>query len=154
MLVLVYAQAYYDKLREHLDVDDYHKIMEIFNGHEYTDSNVELYKKIEAVLHPKYSELLNEFLEFLSPAEAKAVGKLTQFYLMRNMSTFLRKLEVYFKDQPTHVKKIYRTLTEISSCNDLTMEKMKSTMLPLLKGNKLLTDWFLQIFPTERPPER
>lgn len=135
-------------------MDDYHKIMEVFNDHEYTGSNVELYKKIEAILHPKHSDLLHEFLEFLTPTEAKTIGKLTQYYIMKNMSTFLRKLEIYFKDQPAHVKRIYRTLTDIANCSDLTMEKIRSTMLPLLKGNKLLCDWFLQIFPCERPPER
>lgn len=137
-----------------MEVDDYHRIMEILNDHEYTDSNVELYRKIETVLHPKYSELLNEFLEFLTPTEAKSIGKLTQYYIISNMSTFLRKLEICFKDQPAHVKRIYRTLTEIASAPGLTMDKIKSTMLPLLKGNKLLSDWFLQIFPNERPPER
>lgn len=154
VIVLVYAQAYYDKLREHLDVDDYHKIMEIFNSHEYPETNVNLFKKIEPILHPKYPELLNEFLEFLTPAEAKTVGKLAQHVIMNNMSTFLRKLEIYFKDQPTQVKKIYRTLTEMAGCKDVTMDKVKSAMLPLLKGNKLLSDWFLQIFLNERPPER
>lgn len=128
--------------------------MEIFNDHEYTSSNVELYRKIEPILHPKYSDLLNEFLEFLTPAEAKSVGRLTQYYIITNMSTFLRKLEIYFKDQPAHVKRIYRTLTDIAGCPGLTMDKIKSTMLPLLKGNKLLCDWFLQIFPNGRPPDR
>lgn len=128
--------------------------MEILNEQEYTGSNVELYRKLETVLHPKYSELLNEFLEFLSPTEAKAVGMLTQYYIYKNMSNFLRKLEIYFKDQPAHVKRIYRTLTEIAGHKDLTMDKIKSAMLPLLKGNRLLTDWFLQMFPEERPPER
>lgn len=36
---------------------------------------------------------------------------------------------------------------------DITMEKVKSRVLPLLKGNQLLIDWFLQLFDRETPPE-
>lgn len=128
--------------------------MEILNNHEYTDSNTELYNKIESVLSPKHPDLLEEFLPFLTAAEAKSVGKLTQYVLMTSMATFLRKLEVYFKDQPTQVKKIYRSITDLVNCKDLTMDRLKNTILPLLKGNRLLIDWFLQIFPSESVPER
>ncbi|KAI4468576.1 yy1 associated protein-related [Holotrichia oblita] len=69
------------------------------------------------------------------------------------MSLFLRKLEMYFKGQPFQVKKIYRSVTELTDCVDVTMDRVKSTILPLLKGNKLLIDWFLQIFPCETPPQ-
>lgn len=33
------------------------------------------------------------------------------------------------------------------------MEKVKTRVLPLLKGNQLLIDWFLQLFASETPPE-
>lgn len=33
------------------------------------------------------------------------------------------------------------------------MENVKSQILPLLKGNLLLTQWFLEIFPNEKPRE-
>lgn len=129
--------------------------MEVLNNHdEKTDSSTDLYGKVESILRPKHPDLADEFLTFLTPAEAKAVGKLIPHFVLNNMSLFLRKLEIYFKDQPSHVRKIYRSLNELEACVDVTMENVKNTILPLLKGNKLLTDWFLQIFPKERPPER
>lgn len=154
IFLLVYAQAYYDKVREQLEVDDYHKFMEALNSHdEKKDSTVDLYRKMEAIFSSKHQDLQEEFLTFLTPLEAKSVGKLIPHFLLRNMSLFLRKLEIYFKDQPSHVKRIYRSISELSTCVDVSMERVKNTILPLLKGNKLLTDWFLQIFPTECPPE-
>lgn len=36
---------------------------------------------------------------------------------------------------------------------DMTMAAIKQRFLPLLKGNPLLIEWFLQLFPTEHPPE-
>lgn len=153
-MLLVYTQAYYDKVREQLDVDDYHKFMEILNNHdENNDSTVDLYKKIEAIFNSKHPDLRDEFLMFLTPLEAQSVGKLIPYFILRNMSLFLRKLEIYFKDQPSQVKKIYRSIGELTTCVDVTMERVKTTILPLLKGNKLLTDWFLQIFPSESPPD-
>lgn len=61
---------------------------------------------------------------------------------------------MYFKDQPMQLRKIYRSLTDLSASMDVSMDRVRNAILPLLKGNKLLTDWFLQIFPCERPPER
>lgn len=33
------------------------------------------------------------------------------------------------------------------------MEALRTKILPLLKGNQLLSDWFLQLFPTEKAPD-
>lgn len=129
--------------------------MEILNGHdETTDATTDLYKKLEQVFLPKHPDLAEEFLTFLTPLEARSIGKYVPYCIMSNMSLFLRKLEIYFKDQPHQVRKIYRSISELSTCLDITMEKVKSIILPLLKGNRLLIDWFLQIFPMERPPDR
>ncbi|KAK9701167.1 Myb-like DNA-binding domain [Popillia japonica] len=130
-----YVQAFYDKLQERLDIHEYHRLMEIFNNFEENrDSVVDLYKSVNDILSPKYSDLTDEFLSFLTSSQAKAV-------------------EMYFKGQPFQVKKIYRSVTELTDCVDVTMDRVKSTILPLLKGNKLLIDWFLQIFPCENPPQ-
>ncbi|KAI4468523.1 yy1 associated protein-related [Holotrichia oblita] len=149
-----YVQAFYDKLQERLDIHEYHRLIEILNNFEENrDSVVDLYKSVNDILSPKYSDLTDEFLSFLTSSQAKAVGKLVPHIMINNMSLFLRKLEMYFKGQPFQVKKIYRSVTELTDCVDVTMDRVKSTILPLLKGNKLLIDWFLQIFPCETPPQ-
>lgn len=138
-----------------MDVDDYHRVMEILNDHEDSgDTPADLYKKLEKVLHPNHPDLVDEFLTFLTPSQAAEVGKLMPYFVMTRMSMFLRKLELYFKNQPSHMKKIYRCLNELTDCSNVSLEKVKSSVLPLLKGNKHLCDWFLQIFPSEPPPQR
>uniref|UniRef100_A0A1Y1MDI7 Myb-like domain-containing protein n=1 Tax=Photinus pyralis TaxID=7054 RepID=A0A1Y1MDI7_PHOPY len=148
-----YAQAYFDKVKERLSPEDYKEFMEVLNNfEENTCSVTELYKQIESVMGSEHSDLKEEFLTFLMPSQAKEIGKLIPYYTLSNMSLFLRKLELYFKDQPAQLRKIYRSLTYLTTCVDINMERVKATILPLLKGNNLLTDWFLQIFPSEPPP--
>lgn len=150
-----FVAAFYDKVQERLDVHDCHKFLEICHEFEVkTNSVEELYKSVEAILSPKYPDLIEEFLTFLTPSQAKNVGRFMPHFMLTKMSLFLRKLEIFFKDQPAQVKKIYNCLNELSDIVDLSMEKVRSTMLPLLKGNQLLSDWFLQIFPTEKPSNR
>ncbi|KRT82144.1 hypothetical protein AMK59_3771 [Oryctes borbonicus] len=149
-----YVQAFYDKLQERLDIHEYHRLIDILsNFEENRDSVVDLYKNVNDILSPKYADLTDEFLSFLTSSQAKAVGKFVPHIMINNMSLFLRKLEMYFKGQPFQVRKIYRSITELADCLDVTMDRVKSTILPLLKGNKLLIDWFLQIFPCEQPPQ-
>ncbi|XP_018333346.1 uncharacterized protein LOC108742578 [Agrilus planipennis] len=149
-----YAYAYFDKVRKTLNHDEYHQFMKILNDFdEKYDKVSDLYQNIEHLLHPKYQDLLDEFLTFLTPTQASEIGKLIPHLMLSNMSLFLCKLEAYFKDQPAQLRKVYRCLTELASCVDVTIDKVKNTILPLLKGNSLLTDWFMQIFPSEKPPE-
>lgn len=42
------------------------------------------------------------------------------------------------------MKKILKCLEELSEEDNLTIERMKSKLLPLLKGNQLLINWFLE----------
>ncbi|KAJ8942700.1 hypothetical protein NQ318_023432 [Aromia moschata] len=122
----MFALAYYDKMRETLELEDYHKIMQILNDHEEGDA-VDLYKKVKDVLTPKYQELADEFLLFLREKEAAA-------------------------DQPSQLRKIYKSLTELSQSVGVSMGKIKNTLLPMFKGNAILSDLFLQNFLDERPP--
>lgn len=148
-----YAQAYFDKVKERLSADEYKEFMKVLNSfEENTCSVTELYKQIECIIGSKHADLMEEFLTFLTPSQAREIGKLIPYYMLSNMSLFLRKLELYFKDQPAQLRKIYRSLTYLTTCVDVNMERVKTTILPLLKGNTLLTDWFLQIFPCEPPP--
>ncbi|CAH1983021.1 unnamed protein product [Acanthoscelides obtectus] len=146
----MFALAYYDKMREALELDDYHKIMQILNEHE-ADA-VDLYYKVIKILRPKYDELAEEFLLFLREKEAAAVNELVPWIRMQNRSKFLRKLETYFKDQPAKLKKIYSLLVELSSTADVSMEVVKEKLMPFFKGNAILSDLFLQNFLSEKPP--
>lgn len=151
--LLVFALAYYDKMRETLELDDYHKVMQILNDYEEGDG-VGLYKKIEKILRPKYIELADEFLLFLREKESAAVSQLIPWIRMNNKSKFLKKLEIYFKDQPAQLRKIYKCLTELSQDNNVSIEKIKNCLLPMFKGNAVLIHLFLQNFLDEQPPPR
>nr|CAH7758945.1 unnamed protein product [Callosobruchus chinensis] len=146
----MFALAYYDKMRETLEMEDYHKIMQILNEHE-ADA-VDLYHKVIKILRPKYEELAEEFLLFLREKEAAAVNELVPWIRMNNRSKFLRKLETYFKDQPAKLKKIYSLLVELSSTADVSMEMVKTKLMPFFKGNTILSDLFLLNFLSEKPP--
>ncbi|CAH1164288.1 unnamed protein product [Phaedon cochleariae] len=146
-----FALAYYDKMREKLEIEDYRKIIVILNDHDKGDA-VDLYKKIEVILRPKYVELADEFLLFLRAKEAAAVDRLVPWIRMNNRAKFLKKLEIYFKDQPSQLKKVYTCLTELSQTQNHSSEKIKSSLLPMFKGNSLLSDLFLQNFLDEPPP--
>lgn len=152
-LISVFAIAYYDKLRESLDLEDYNKIMQVLNDFESGDA-VDLYRDVQAILRPKYYELAEDFLFFLKEKEASAVGQLMPWLELQARVKFLRKLEIYLKDQPSQLKKIYNTMQDLAKAQDINTEKIKSTIVPMLKGNAILMDLFLQNFPDERPPPR
>lgn len=137
-----------------MTVEDYDKIINILGHYDEKKGNfLKMYNSVEAILSTKYKELSDEFLLFLTDIQAQQVGKLMPYFIMKDLNRFMKKLLVYFKDQPTQMKKIIKSLTELSEKPDTTMEMIKTTILPLLKGNAALTDWFLQIFPSERPPK-
>lgn len=100
---------------------------------------------------PNYSDLMDLFLTFLLPEHATEVGKFFEHFVLTNMKNLLQKLNFFFKKQPSHMKKVYACLNELSSEPDLTMDRLKEKVFPLLKGNQLLIDWFTQLFdkPTE-----
>lgn len=148
---LGFVHAFYNKVHERLEVNDSNKFMQLLCDYEAGHSAIELLNNIDTILS-KYPDLSEEFLAFLTPEQAHKMGKFVPYFMLKNMTLFLRKLEIHFKDQPSQIKKIYKSLQQLSECINLTMEKIKSTILPLLKGNKFLTEWFLQLFPVEKPP--
>lgn len=95
---------------------------------------------------PNYSDLLDLFLTFLLPEHASEIGKFCEHFLLTKMSELIQHLNLYFQKQPSHMKKIYSCLNELSTDPDLTIEKLKAKILPLLKGNQLLIEWFMGIF--------
>ncbi|CAO1412968.1 unnamed protein product [Diamesa serratosioi] len=117
------------------------------------ESVPELYNKMETLLMPSYPDLVDIFLTFLMPEHAAEIGRFFEHFVLTNMTKLLQKLTFYFNKQPSHIKKIYSCLNDLSNESDLTMERLKSKILPLLKGNQLLIDWFLQLFEQEKPTE-
>lgn len=97
--------------------------------------------------------MVDTFLAFLLPGHAAQVGKFFEHFVVTSMHTLVTKLKVYFAKQPNQWKKILNTLNELSTEQGVSMATIKQRFLPLLKGNPLLIDWFVQLFPTERAPE-
>lgn len=108
---------------------------------------------METLFLPEYPELAEAFLAFLQPHQAAEVGKFYEHFIENNMRTFINKLNIYFNKQPAQIRKILTTLSELSDDPNVTIEKIKQKVLPLLKGNQFLTDWFLETFPSEKVPE-
>lgn len=97
--------------------------------------------------------MVDTFLSFLLPGHAAQVGKFFEHVMVTSMRTFMAKMNVYFSKQPRHLKKIMNTLNELSVEEGVNMATIRQRFLPMLKGNPLLIDWFMQLFPLERPPE-
>ncbi|XP_044264202.1 uncharacterized protein LOC123011021 [Tribolium madens] len=149
-----FAESFFDKLHQTLSLDDFKQLINILSHYDENSGQfVDLYKNVQSILFPKYKELSDEFLLFLTEIQAKKVGQLMPYFLMKDMHRFVNKLHTYFKDQPSQLKKVIKCISDLTENSDLTMENIKSTVLPLFKGNAALTDWFLQIFPYERPPK-
>jgi hypothetical protein len=106
---------------------------------------------MEALLLPNYADLLDLFLNFLLPEHAAEIGKFCEHFLLTNMTNLVEKLSYFFRKQPSTLKKMYACMNELSNEQDLTIEAVKIKILPLLKGNQLLIDWFMDLF--DRPSE-
>uniref|UniRef100_A0A182SYC5 Myb-like domain-containing protein n=1 Tax=Anopheles maculatus TaxID=74869 RepID=A0A182SYC5_9DIPT len=154
----LYAFNYYEKVEETLLASGRADLLERFeqilrNFNEIDDRVSLLYYQIEDLLGESFPQLVDMFLTFLLPGQAAQVGKFFEHFILTNMSDFLEKLNVFFAKQPAQIKKIHACLNELSNEPEVTMEQVKLKVLPLLKGSTLLTEWFLQLFPGERPPE-
>lgn len=152
----IYAQNFFDKVEDILltanKYEEFEKFTTILKSFDPTKDRVaDLYYKLEKIFHPNYPDLLNLFLTFLQPGEAAQIGKVFEHFIVTNMSNFLQKLNVYFAKQPGQIRKIYNCLNELANVDHVTIETVKESILPLLKGNPLLIAWFQQIFLNEKP---
>lgn len=155
----IYAFNFYEKVEEVLkqskkpeDCKKFNYILRSFDPKK--DKVSELYYKLEKLFVPDHPELAHVFLTFLLPHEAAEIGKFFEHFMYTNAGTFFSKLNVYFNKQPAQIRKIYNCLNELSNDPDVNVDKMKSKIFPLLKGNSFLIDWFTQLFSSELPPER
>lgn len=109
---------------------------------------------------PDYPELIELFLYFMTPSDAIEINQSMEHFLKVNFSKFLNKLNIFYQKQPAQVnvifgsktvcllikcffnfskiRKVLTCLKELSEDPDVTIEKIKAKILPLLKGNQLL----------------
>uniref|UniRef100_A0A1Q3F2G0 Myb-like domain-containing protein n=1 Tax=Culex tarsalis TaxID=7177 RepID=A0A1Q3F2G0_CULTA len=153
-----YAYNFFEKVEEtllaenkHAQYEQFLEILQTFNEKE--DRVADLYRKFEDLFLGEHPELCDLFLTFLLPGQAAEVGKFFEHFILTNANDFLAKLNVYFAKQPSQIKKIYSSLNDLSNEPNVSMEQIKARILPLLKGNPFLIEWFIQLFPQEKPPE-
>lgn len=154
----IYAQNFYDKVEEKYTsegkLEKFEEFVEILNNFDQKNDKVpDLYRKLEKLFLPDHPEFAETFISILLPGHAAQIGKFIEHKMATNMNKFCNKLNIYFKKQPAQIRRIYACINELSNGTNVTMDMIKPKILPLLKGNQLLIDWFLQIFPSERIPD-
>ncbi|KAL0278504.1 UNVERIFIED_CONTAM: hypothetical protein PYX00_000315 [Menopon gallinae] len=114
-------------------------------------SVLELYKRIKQMFS-KYSDLDEDFVAFLTPQQAVECGVFLEHLLLTTMTDFLSMVDVYFSKSPQQVKKIHLALEKLSMRPSVTTDDVTNAILPLLKGNTVLQDYFLKLLPNGAPP--
>ncbi|XP_050529081.1 uncharacterized protein LOC126898780 isoform X2 [Daktulosphaira vitifoliae] len=149
-----YAEGFIKKIRERLDVESFKHAIKLLGSLSNTDENItSLYQQITEILTNKNEDLIYEFLGFLHPGQALSIGKFSEYLELTRMKEFIRKLQVCMKKQPAQIRRILDNLYKLSKNQNTTHSEVHMIMLPLLKNNPILVDCFLQMIPTEHPPE-
>ncbi|XP_015910529.2 uncharacterized protein [Parasteatoda tepidariorum] len=112
---------------------------------------VKLYLDLKVILK-NYPALLDDFVAFLKPAEAKLVGKFKQFLMLTKIRDFLRKVEVHFSNQPHNIPRIVRALSQFRQQSYVTSSEALSGLLPLLRNQTHLVEELTQLIPDAAPP--
>lgn len=58
------------------------------------ETPIELYRKIEQLFGAKHSDVVEEFLLFLKPCQAAAVGRFMDHFMLSQMTVFIELLQV------------------------------------------------------------
>lgn len=153
-----YAQIYFLKVRNQLEPTNPAAFREFVTtlGHfqSSSSSTLELYRKMERILGASHPDLMEEFVLFLSAEEAAQCGVSFQHFLYVRMREFFTKLKIHFKDSPSQLKRVLKTLQAVESSPSPRIGDLKSAVLPLVRGNAHLSLAFLQLFPDDAPPPR
>lgn len=72
-----------------------------------------------------------------------------EHFLATNMWKFINRLNLFYQKQPAQLRKVFACLKELAEEDDVKVEKIRNKIVPLLKGNQLLVDWFLQCLGNE-----
>ncbi|KAK4317965.1 hypothetical protein Pmani_010992 [Petrolisthes manimaculis] len=150
----VMAQSYLTRVREALVSKEPTAFKTFLNllsefMEKQDSSPLDLYKQLSEVLkdHPQLSE---EFVSFLLPQQAIAIGKYAQYCAIHRMRDFLEKLELQFGSQPQYIQKIMRQLQVLQSRHHLDSDEVKAAMTPLLRYPHLV-ECFSQCFSSQPP---
>lgn len=91
---------------------------------------------------------------FLVHVLPRHVGQLGQFFeelVYKDADSLQYNLGVYMGRQRKQMRLIYNLLNELAQEEDMTgMISIKQRFIAILRGNPLILQWFLQLFPTER----
>lgn len=129
--------------------DRYGQFLRLLTNFDPHTSNAgELYAQCETFFLPDHPELAELFLSFLLPADAARLGRFVDHNIMQSMSLFMEKLMAYFHKQPAQMRKIMAALKELADepPAQLTAERVRGRIVPLLRGNALLIEWWQQCF--------
>lgn len=132
--------------------DRYAEFLRILNSFDArTSSAVDLYARCEAFFLPDHPELAEAFLTFLLPSDAARLGRFVDHLIMDNMSHFIGKLQTYLQKQPAQLRKILGALKDLADEQPamLTVERIRAKIVPMLRGNALLIEWFQQCFASD-----
>ncbi|CAG0915490.1 unnamed protein product [Notodromas monacha] len=149
------------KLHETLSQDgkdhvysQFYKIMLEFDDAAPLVDRIKFFHRVETFLDG-YPDLVSEFLTFVGADVAFALDRYEEYSYAQTMREFLRCLEVHFAQQPQHVQKITKAITQLSSGETdlVTKQNVRSIVQPLLRGNPHLLDLFTSLLRCEQPPE-
>ncbi|KFM58845.1 GON-4-like protein, partial [Stegodyphus mimosarum] len=151
----LFANSYLLRVTEALknDPETCEKFLKVLCKHQYSArSPVKLYFELKEILKD-YPCLVDDFIAFLHPEQAKDCGKYKEYVILRKIREFLRKIEIHFSNQPQHLLKILKTFAQLRRQTDLTSSVVLNALQPLLRNQSHLMEELSHLCPDASPPE-
>ncbi|CAH1253828.1 GON4L [Branchiostoma lanceolatum] len=148
------AKNFLERVRDSLRDEEgkYHEVLRVFHqGHQEGKTIVQLYQELQRIL-ARWPVLLGEFAAFLQPAEAVQCDLFMEHQEYVQAKSFLRKLEVFFSDNPDHYQKVLRVFASYMR-EGASLEGLRQEITPLLQGQPYLLQEFTRFFPDLPPPQ-
>ncbi|KAI8483173.1 B cell differentiation [Branchiostoma belcheri] len=148
------AKNFLERVRDSLRDEEgkYHEVLQVFHqGHQDGKTIVQLYQELRRVLS-RWPVLLGEFAAFLQPAEAVECDLFMEHQEYVQARSFLRKLEVFFSENPDHYQKVLRVFASYMR-EGASLEGLRQEITPLLQGQPYLLQEFTRFFPDLPPPQ-
>eukprot|EP00058_Branchiostoma_floridae_P024277 XP_002609767.1 hypothetical protein BRAFLDRAFT_78599 [Branchiostoma floridae] len=148
------AKNFLERVRDSLREEEgkYHEVLQVFHqGHQEGRTIVQLYQELQRIL-ARWPGLLGEFAAFLQPAEAVECDLFMEHQEYVQARSFLRKLEVFFSDNPDRYQKVLRVFASYMR-EGASLEGLRQEITPLLQGQPYLLQEFTRFFPDLPPPQ-